>query len=409
LTYGWVTILVGAAAMAATYPGRTHGLGMITEPLLKDLNLADPDGRVFYASLNLWGTLIGALFCLPCGWLFDRYDRRWVLAGNLVLLGAAVYWMSGVETWPALLAALILTRGLGQSALSVVSITIVAKSFAPRRLGLAMAWYAILSAPFHLLLIRAVGWALKDGGYDWRAVWAGVGVSLIGLSLLSALLARPAAATDKADEPNREPIVETGATLLQALATPAFWAFSLTISLWGMIYAGVALFNEDIFRERGFSRELYFNVLSVATVVALLSKLAFGWLTRYVSLAKLLSVCLLVTSLSLAALPQATREWQVYAYGVAMGVASGAVALLFFATWGRLFGRRELGRIQGVAQMLTVLASAGGPLVFALGKRWAATYASVFLFLSAVVLVLAAVVWFVPLPRFVNLTEEENR
>jgi MFS family permease len=395
-----MTILVGAAAMAATYPGRTHGLGMVTEPLLKDLNLADPDGRVFYASLNLWGTLLGALFCLPVGWLFDRYDRRWVLAGNLVLLGAAVYWMSGVQTWPALLAALILTRGLGQSALSVVSITIVAKSFRPRQLGLAMAWYAILSVPFHLLLIRAVGWALKDGGYDWRAVWAGVGLSLIGLSLLAALLTRSVTATDGADPGARS---ESGATLLQALATPAFWAFSLTISLWGMIYAGVALFNEDIFRERGFSRQLYFDVLTVVTVVALVSKLAFGWLTRYVPLPKLLGVCLLVTSGALAGLPYATDEWHVYLYGVAMGVASGAVALLFFTTWGQLFGRRELGRIQGVAQMLTVLASAAGPLVFALGKRWAATYGSVFLLLSAVVLVLAVTVWFVPLPRFATL------
>src|SRR3954447_25141815 len=94
--YGWGTILVGAIAMTATYPGRTHGLGMVTEPLLKDMQLADPDGRVFYASLNLWGTLIGALFCLPVGWLFDRYDRRWILAANLVLLGLAVLWMSRV-------------------------------------------------------------------------------------------------------------------------------------------------------------------------------------------------------------------------------------------------------------------------------------------------------------------------
>ena len=31
--FGWLTILVGAIAMAATYPGRTHGLGMVTEPV----------------------------------------------------------------------------------------------------------------------------------------------------------------------------------------------------------------------------------------------------------------------------------------------------------------------------------------------------------------------------------------
>ena len=54
--------------------------------------------------------------------------------------------MSSVATWQQLFAGLILTRGLGQSTLSVVSITIVAKSFDTRQLGLAMAWYAIISA-----------------------------------------------------------------------------------------------------------------------------------------------------------------------------------------------------------------------------------------------------------------------
>ncbi|MBM3965016.1 MAG: hypothetical protein FJ308_08080, partial [Planctomycetes bacterium] len=36
----FIVILIGAAAMAATYPGRTHGLGMVTEPLLNDFGLA---------------------------------------------------------------------------------------------------------------------------------------------------------------------------------------------------------------------------------------------------------------------------------------------------------------------------------------------------------------------------------
>ena len=44
------------------------------------------------------------------------------------------------ENWQQLFVGLILTRGLGDSSLFVVSMTIVAKSFAARQLGLAMAW-----------------------------------------------------------------------------------------------------------------------------------------------------------------------------------------------------------------------------------------------------------------------------
>ncbi len=398
LHYGWVPIFVAAMAMAATFPGRTHGLGLVTEPLLADLNLADADGRVMYASLNFWGTMIGALFCLPVGWLFDRYDRRRVLAGNLVLLGASVCWMSSAENWQQLFIGLILTRGLGQSALSVVSITIVAKSFAARRLGMAMAWYAIISAPFQLLLIQGIGWALNEAHFGWREVWGGVGFSLIALSAASFLLARnPPPCAGRSTVVDDSP---AGSTLRQALATPAFWVFGLTISIWGMIYAGVALFNVDIFKERGFDAKLYVNVLALVTIVTLAANLFFGWLVNYVGLNRLLAVCLLATAASLWGLPLATHPWQAYLYGIGLGIASGAVALLFFATWGKLYGTRELGRIQGVAQMLTVFASASGPFIFSYGKRATHSYGSVFNMLAALVFVMAAIAWITPLPRF---------
>src|SRR3954447_3172905 len=73
----WVAVAVAALAMVATLPGRTHGLGLVTEPLLEDLQL----DRVEYATLNLWATLLGALFCLPCGWLIDHLGARLVLIG----------------------------------------------------------------------------------------------------------------------------------------------------------------------------------------------------------------------------------------------------------------------------------------------------------------------------------------
>ena len=55
--YGWVVLGVAALAMVGTLPGRTQGLGLITEPLLRDLGLS----RVDYAQINLVATLIGAV------------------------------------------------------------------------------------------------------------------------------------------------------------------------------------------------------------------------------------------------------------------------------------------------------------------------------------------------------------
>jgi hypothetical protein len=47
--YGWVNVGVAALAMVGTLPGRTQGLGLITEPLLADLHM----DRVSYAAINL--------------------------------------------------------------------------------------------------------------------------------------------------------------------------------------------------------------------------------------------------------------------------------------------------------------------------------------------------------------------
>ena len=69
--YGWVNLALAALAMVGTLPGRTQGLGLITEPLFADLQI----GRVAFARINLWATLAGALFCARRR-AFDRPLRQ---------------------------------------------------------------------------------------------------------------------------------------------------------------------------------------------------------------------------------------------------------------------------------------------------------------------------------------------
>ena len=138
LYYGWVNVFVAAAAMVGTLPGRTQGLGLITEPLLADLRI----GRVEFAQINLWATLVGALFGLGVGRLIDRWGSRVVLTGVALALGLTVLLMSGARGVVWLCILVTLTRGFGQSALSVVSITLVGQWFR-QRLNMAMGLYTV--------------------------------------------------------------------------------------------------------------------------------------------------------------------------------------------------------------------------------------------------------------------------
>src|SRR5919198_473875 len=81
--YGWVVLGIAALAMVGTLPGRTQGLGLITEPLLRDIGVE----RVRFAQINLVATLAGSLFCFGIGGFVDRHGSRVVLTAAAPLAG----------------------------------------------------------------------------------------------------------------------------------------------------------------------------------------------------------------------------------------------------------------------------------------------------------------------------------
>ena len=142
--------------MVGTLPGRTQGLGLVTEPLTRDLGI----GRVAFAEINLVATLVGSLFCLGIGRLIDRVGSRLVLTVVELALGVVVLAMSQATTYAGLLLLVTLTRGFGQSALSVASLALVGKWFS-RRLGTAMGVYAVAMSIGFMAAFPAVGAAVS--------------------------------------------------------------------------------------------------------------------------------------------------------------------------------------------------------------------------------------------------------
>jgi MFS family permease len=394
-----VNVLLAALLMAATLPGRTQGLGLITEPLLRDLGL----DRVVYADINLWATLLGAAFCLPAGWLFDRLGLRLTTASILVLLGAVVWRMSAHAGSIAIFFILVLlTRGLGQSALSVASLTIVGKS-SGRRVGLAMGIYSALVTILFVGAFQIVGHTVI--GQGWRRAWAEIAwVLLAGVTPLTVLLLREvktpgAGATLEAIE-----VAPEGLNLAQALRTPAFWVFGGATALYGLVASGLGLFNQAVLAERGFDPKTYYSFLSGTTAIGLAGQLLCGWLSTRYSMPRLLALAMALYSLGLAILPLIRTIPQLGACAVLVGLSGGFITVLFFAIWSHAFGSLELGRILGAAQMLTVFASAVGPLLFARCFARFHSYTPALWTLAPIVLLLGAVALRVRLPRFHEAT-----
>jgi MFS family permease len=402
--------------MVLTLPGRTHGLGLFTEPLLKSLGL----DRQSYGFMNLWATLIGALYCLPCGWLLDRFGTRRMFLVVTGALGATVIGMalfvSGGNSFALrlplpgsmggdvslivmvdLFVFLLLTRGLGQSALSVVSLSLIGRS-AGKRSGLAMGVYAFLTTAFFLGAFIALGAVVRKYPDEWRDPWLGIGVGVLLLGLVGGWLIRNRLIATKSTNVAAEFDGETSASLGQAIRTPAFWTFTLATSFYGLVVAGTSLFNESILRERGFNKDVFVTVTQIGVPVGLAANLLVGWLATRIPLHRLMSAATLLLASTLFAFQYVTSEMQIYCYAIALAAAGGAITVCFFTVYRQAFGPGRLGSIQGLAQMLTVLFSAVGPQIFASTQARLGLYTPLFPVLAGIALTLALASWFCRLP-----------
>jgi MFS family permease len=401
--YGWPVLLVAAAAMVGTLPGRTQGLGLITEPLLADLHL----DRVSYAELNFWATIVGAGGALGIGHLIDRLGSRRMLTLVSLGLGVVVCAMSQTHSFAALALWVTLTRALGQSALSVVSLAMVGQWFV-RKIDAAMAVYSVVMSVGFMIAFPSVGALVQHLG--WRVAWLAIGVALLSvLAPLAWTVVRRGPEVcgllpdGETTNHTRDPVdlarpVASGYRWSDALGTPAFWIFAIGTSLYGLVASGIALFNESILAQRGFGADVYYQTLAVTAMTALAGNFAGGWLATRVALGRLMAVSLLVLVGGLVAIPHVATRVQVTAWATAMGLGGGLVMVLFFSVWPRLFGRRDLGRIQGAAQALTVVASAVGPLLLAWCVERTGSYAVMFHILAGVIAVVSIAALIVPLP-----------
>ena len=393
--YGWVIVVLAALAMVATLPGRTHGLGMITERLLADSTLHLD--RQAFGQINLWATLAGALFCFPAGWMLDRCGFRITLTLVVALLGLVVVAMTHASGVVAFTILITLTRGLGQSALSVVSISMTGKCFRRAGLPLATAVYSILVS---LGFMGAFIWGYAQSTREWRSQWYELGVILLFvLTPLFAVCARSAPIAPLEDVAADPSETHADFSLAEALSTPAFWMFGFATSLYGLVSSGISLFNESLLVERGFPSNTFYQLSAMTTGIGLVSNLATGWLATRVRISRLASAAMSLLASSLLSLQFVKTYPALVAYAVAMGIAGGMVTVLFFTVWAQLFGQAHLGRIQGISQMLTVVASALGPVVLAEVKVRSGSYLPAIVSLGLIAATLAITVPLVPMPR----------
>ena len=108
-------------------------LVLLSETIRKQLGLSDLQLGLLTGTAV---TLFAALAAYPLGWLADRFDRRWVLAGCIVVWSLACAGCGLAQTYPQLLAFCALV-GAAEAGLVPITYAMIPNLFRPQRLQLA--------------------------------------------------------------------------------------------------------------------------------------------------------------------------------------------------------------------------------------------------------------------------------
>jgi MFS family permease len=184
----------------------------------------------------------------------------------------------------------------------------------------------------------------------------------------------------------------------QAIRTPAFWVFAIGAGAFNLIWSALTLFNESILKEHRFDAHAAISVMAMLVGTGLLSNLVGGALVRRHRIGWLLGAGLATLAVALCYFPRVTTNTALMSYAAGIGIAGGLVTVVFFAAWSSVFGRAQVGRIQGLAQLITVVASASGPDLIAEGRALCSSYSPMFYVAAAATGALALAACFVRVP-----------
>ncbi len=397
IDYHWVVLAAGTFGIIMSAPGQTIGVSAFTDYLIKALGV----DRVTLSSMYMVGTIGSACLLPVAGWLYDKLGARVLVPIVSVGLGCVLVLLSrsdrivhaaqtalGAPDSAAVLFAVmaLLMVGLrfcGQGVMTVASRNMVMKWFRKRR-GLASAIISVGLSVGFAASPKIYDWMIQAHG--WRQAWTTLAaVAGIGFALLALLVYRDNPEASGLEPDGHIPVPETGVqyepavdyTLLQAIATPAFWFFNLGTAAFSLHVTAITFHITSIFESQGLLRETAMSIFLPGAALTILTSFASGILADRAPLKLLLAA--LSGGMALSAggvMLLGVNHWAgIACLVIGNALAGGPFGIISSVTWARFYGRSHLGVISGVNMASAVFASALGPLLYATSKQYAGGYA----------------------------------
>jgi MFS family permease len=366
--YGWIIVLISGLAVYFSGPGQTYNVSVYIDSYINDFGWS----RTTVSSMYSMGTFAAGMLMGLVGRIYDKYGHRKVSIVVAAGFGAALFFMSTVNSVTTLLIGFFLIRFLGQGSMGMIGGTLVPQWFI-RRKGRAMSIVSVFGAlsmatfpAINIWLITKFGW--QNGWRFWMAVLWVVVIPLFyffirdkpeNVGLYPDNISLPEGAEDGINISEEETW-----TLSEALRTKEFYFVNYITVIPSAIITACVFHQISILGLSGLSPESAALISSVTSLVNLPIVLLAGGLADKYPLNKLMAISQAVLLGMIGVLYMADSMTLVLIYGLIMGVQMGLQAIVRGVVWPEYFGRKNLSTIRGVNMMAGVIGSALGPLPF---------------------------------------------
>ncbi len=345
----WTIAGVGLVILMVTNGLTATAISVFDESLLNEFGWSR--GELKFRDFLNFGVV--ALFAPFGGWLLDRFGaRRLLIVGCLALSGAYVAY-SRLESLAQMYAIHVVFALALLTAGTMVVIVLVSSWFVEKRgaaIGIALVGTSAGSfvfSPMNALLIEQFGWRqtfLMEAALPLVVL---VIVLLLVRNSPVELGGRPVGVAADGADPR-----QSGVEFRDALRTRTFWAIGLSGFL--VYYSILALFGHLFLHMRGlgYAPTVAASALSLLALLAMLGKLASGWLADRFDRHRVFMGCLALMLTGVAGLATMNSGTWVWGSVTVIGIGWGGLFTLYNMLTVSNFGLKSIGKINGAVSSM---------------------------------------------------------
>jgi sugar phosphate permease len=315
--------------------------------------------------------------------------------------------LSQIETLAGFYGAFVIVA-LGSSMFSnfIMSVAIIQWFEKSRARALSMVQFGMALGG---IFVFVVAWSMQTFGWRATAFGSGVIVIIAGWPLARVFKSRPEDHGETLDglppapkdlSPHEAPPARRMFTAREALRTSAFWLISL-----GHAFSLLVVSAVNVHAITHMKEELGYSLAQAAFIITLVTVGQFfgvmgGWVLgdRFVK-RKIAAVCMLMHAAGLLILTYATSYAILVLAGLIHGAAWGLRGPFMQAIRADYFGRRSIGMIMGLSNLVTVFGQIGGPLIAGIFADWTGDYRVGFTILAVLAALGSLLFWMARRPR----------